>query len=200
MSLNSKDTHGYVAKNGDKLERKKILGFGKSEAFKASNAQDVYVAGCDIHGGKEDVVDVVRGSVKFIRTYLYPTQKTKQTVTVKGGGHAIFDRCKFIGKSDRWDVVVGDFTIYDAIQKNRPKSKVEIIKCKGVHDENKIKTRPIHALVLHGELIVDEVSDVHVIKVPQFLVKAYFSLMRLFISKERRMEARSNLINSPDVF
>ena len=199
MSLNEKDTHGYAAKDGDKLERKKIMGFGLSEAFKVSNVHNVYVAGCDLHGGKEDVVDVVRGTAKFMRTFMYPSNKTKQTVTVKGGGQAIFDRCKFVGKSDKQDIVVGDFTIYDAVQKNRPKSKVKLNRCVGVHSEDKNKKRPIYAVVLHGELEYDENTEVHVVRVPKFLVKIYFSIMRLFTSKERKEEAIRNLKISPDI-
>lgn len=198
MSLNSKDTHEYVAKSNEKIEKRKIMGFGKSEAFKSSNSYDVTVLGCDIHGGQEDVVDVVRGSVKFARTYLYPSKRTKQTVTVKGGGTAIFDRCRFIGKADRFDIVVGDFTIYDAIDKNRPKSNVELIRCRGLYEKIN-KDRPIHALVLHGDLKYDKFTDVHVIRVPKFLVKIYFSFMRLLTSKERKEEARRNLEISPDV-
>jgi len=196
MSMNKKDTHGMVLYDNDNILNMSIKHYGVSEALKSSNRTNVTVSGCFIFGGVEDVVDVVRGDAVFTNCTIATELNSKQHVTVKGGATVTFINCNFVGlHSPTKDptISVGDFTIYDGVQKNRPKSKVILHNCIA----NDTQTQPIHIKCMHGTC---EYSNTlaKVTKYPSFLVKLYFAVCRLILSKERKAEALRNLQESPD--
>ena len=194
MALNSKDTHGYTLKNKEILSLSEIRGDNKSEALKSSNNIGVIVEGCHIYGGNEDCLDIVRGEAKIINTKFYP-ENSQQAVTIKGSALVYLRNCKIYGNPKGYDFSIGDFTIYDAVQENRMKTKVVLQNCKAVDSVG--KPRSIKIKVIHGDCEVYNTKS-KVRKFPAFLVKIYFKIMRWLISKERRNEALSNLVNSPD--
>lgn len=193
------DTHTLVMKSNEIVKDLTIDGSTASEALKASNLVNAKAQDCILIGGSEDCLDVVRGYGEFVRIKFKPSKNTKQAVTVKGGASVSITSSEFVGKSKKYDIVIGDFTIYDAVDSNRRKADVTIGNCKAYNDDG--SERPVKILILKGKLINNSRMkvDVKVTKYPSLLVNLYFFFSKLFLSKKRKQEAKENLKNSPDV-
>lgn len=192
------DTHKLKLNSNETIKNLTIDGSDVSEALKASNLVNAKAENCVLIGGSEDCLDVVRGNGIFSKISFKPSKKTRQSVTVKGGASILITDSKFIGKAKKYDITVGDFTIYDAVDKNRPNTKLTISDCEAFNDDG--SQRPVTILLLRGELKNNlKSTNVKVESYPSWIVNAYFCLSKLFLSKSRKAEAKQNLKNSPDV-
>jgi hypothetical protein len=193
MSLNRKDTHGYKAYQNEEILFKNFNGSGFSEAFKASNCKGISVYSCNFNGGKEDCFDAVRAEVKVFDSSFEPEEETKQTITAKGGSDVLIDFCDF-KSGPMFDIVVGDFTIYDGVCK-MPPSRVTLINSQA--SNKKGANKHIKVLVLHGSC-EHRGSAIKVFKVPSLVVKVYFWIMSRLMTKARREEAIFNLLDGAE--
>lgn len=188
MGVNDKDTHGFIVTNETAIYFEKFRGKGFSEAFKASNKQ-VVIWNCVFYGGSEDCLDSVRSKLEISDSAFLPNKETKQSITAKGGSEIHLVNCHFEG-SPKFDISIGDFTIYDGVTKIKP-SKLVIEKCTATNKQG--RARPVKVLVVNGECISKQ-KNIEITKVPKFLVKIYFWIMSKIMSKDRRKEAIRNLL------
>lgn len=191
MSVNKKDTHGFIVTNESEISFRKFQGLGFSEAFKASNKKNLYVSSCVFYGGYEDCLDSVRSQINVFDCLFLPNKQTKQSITAKGGSDLMLELCHF-ENNPKFDIVVGDFTIYDGVKK-MPPSKLLLRDCKA--SDKGGRKRQIRVLVLHGSCSFKN-SDVKITKVPKWLVKIYFWVMQKLMTKARRKEAIRNLLEA----
>ena len=111
-----------------------IDGGGASEGLKLSFCRDVTVRDCQIMGGNEDCVDIVRGeNITFDNCTFFANEDTKQHVTCKGGVKNItFKNCKFVGSFQNWwdgaCIDLGNWTDYDDVDRP-PVRNIKIINC-----------------------------------------------------------------------
>lgn len=102
------------------LRRCKIDGGSKQWGLKFSNCANVLVEDCEITGGTERALDIVRGTGYIFRRCKFNNSGTRLTVTspwtttkvcsagIKGGAENVaFESCEV------HDVLLGDYSIYD---------------------------------------------------------------------------------------
>jgi len=196
------DTNKYNLSEGEYIDGIEIDGYSKSEALKLSNLKYAGATEVRLLGGSEDCLDVVRGYGIFNTIHFLPSKKTRQSVTAKGSCNIVLNNPWFLEKPKLADIVVGDFTIYDAVDKERFKKKSVVhLKNPNALDDN-LNSRKVKVILMNGDLRVIDAKDrtrVKVIKVPSLLVKIYFFFGRLFTSKKRKEQARKTLKEFPDV-
>ena len=193
------DTHALVMNSNETIDGLTIDGSSYSEALKSSNRYNNRAQNCILIGGSEDCLDIVRGYGTFVNLEFRPTKKTRQSITAKGSCSITLIGCEFHGNPKQADITIGDFTIYDAVQRGRIKSDVNISNCKAFNDDG--TERPIKITILHGNLINNSrtKANVKIKKYPSILVKVYFFFGRLFTPKDRKNQARNNLKSHPDI-
>jgi nitrite reductase/ring-hydroxylating ferredoxin subunit len=142
---------------------------------------------------------VVRGYLELQDCLILCDKNTRQFFTVKGSSSVTLINVLFQGRSSYYDIVVGDFTIYDAVDSDRPPSKLYL------DDSFCEDGRKLRILCLHGDVFDSSsglsLSDprVSVTRVPSVLVKCWFFLCRLFTPSSRKREALATLADFPDV-
>lgn len=121
-----KDDHalGFANQRRILIRNCVIQAKGVSEALKLSRCWMVYVVGCEIYGGKEDCVDIVRGGKIFLYKNILHSRslgpKTKSFFTIKGGAHTVVIKNNtFIGEVSGPIIDLGNWTNYDIVK--RPK-------------------------------------------------------------------------------
>jgi len=194
MGVNNKDTHGFIVTNQTKIVFEHFRGKGYSEAFKISNKEGVFIWNCVFYGGSEDCLDSVRSKLEVSDSAFLPNKETKQSITAKGGSEIHLINCHFEG-SPKFDISIGDFTIYDGVTKIKP-SKLIMKNCTAATKRG--NNRPIKVLVVNGESICEN-TNCQITKVPKLLVKIYFWIMSKLMSKERRKEAIRNILEANKV-
>jgi len=190
------DTHTYKASSNEEIIDKFIDGSHFSEALKLSNISNVYAARNTFLAGTEDTIDLVRAQGTFLKNiHQIPTSyKPEQFYTIKGGSNAIIVGDKFYGTPKKWDISIGDFTIYNAVSKDVGMSTVKISGLKAF--DNKLNERRVKIIVIDGDLDIDTKSGdmkLDIIRIPKFVVKIYFKICSMVLSRERKEEALRQL-------
>lgn len=126
-----------------------IDGSGVAEGLKLSFCNDVTVKNCEIIGGYEDCVDMVRGRNISFENCVFISQGTKQHITAKGGiKNLSFKNCIFENDFkyffDGACIDLGNWTDYDDI--DRPMNRnISIEACKMKNISNKILYRRLYS-------------------------------------------------------
>jgi hypothetical protein len=164
----------------------KIDGQGASEGLKLSFCRNVVVSNCEIIGGTEDCVDIVRGeNIKFENCTFFASSSTKQHITCKGGVKNIsFVDCRFIGSFKNWwngaCIDLGNWTDYDDV--DRPKVRnINIINCKMQRVGFRLLYRRLHSETPHITK-----SEGLKFNAPSIFVKAFWYLQRKGLVGKRR--------------
>ena len=183
---------GFGWRPGQKMEKGlisgcKIDGNGFAEGLKLSMWYDMVVKDCEIIGGREDCVDIVRGGrLTFERCRFISNGDTKQHMTIKGGVKDILIKdCVFVGNYRNWwdgaCIDLGNWTDYDDVP--RPFNRNIVVS--GCKMEN-MTTRNL-CRVLYSEWPQVSNCDGRVLVVPKLFVKLFFFLQRKgWVGKRRR--------------
>jgi len=172
--METKDTHGFVAEyNRITYENGTFHGAGKSEAVKISNRREVTFKNCVILGGKEDCLDIVRGSIHTFDNCVFEASGSLQAATIKGGAEYIhFKNCTFKGKPKMGYVVLGQYSDYNFCKDLKTKY-ISFDKC---HFED---SDTPSVVVWKADMPIIEECYANVKKIPTFIVWAYFTFRKL---------------------
>ena len=169
----------------------KIDGRGFSEALKFSMCYNILVKGCEIIGGKEGCVDIVRGGgVVFQNCRFISNGQIKQHIAIRGGARDIAIKdCVFVGDYRKWwngaCVDLGNWTDYDDAPRPHARNIV-VSNCKMEDITNRNLCR-----VLYSEKPKVYDCDGRVLGIPRFLVKLFWALKRKgWIGRRRRFSPR----------
>lgn len=193
------DTHFFKFTEKNKLYNKSYF-HAKStdyaEIIKASDIKDVLIINSYVPSGYEDSIDFVRATGVIKHSIIAQSKAGgSQGITIKGGSEVIIGRTLFMGNWPFAMISLGDFTIYDAVT-DIPKSKLTILPGLRACGENSKKC-PIIIISING--IVDnkdpDNKNIKIVQIPSWLVKIYFLVCKLVLSKERKEEAKRNLAN-----
>ena len=137
-----------------------------SDVLKFSNCSNCTIDGCTIHGGKEDSIDVVRGSNYIIRnSTLLPY---KNGITLKGSINGVrLENIEFDGHGRDCDIDIGQFDNYWWI--GRSPTRNVVIRNVYCADGSPVKVR-----LWDAANPVIEKSNVRIIRVPKFIWWPYF--------------------------
>lgn len=155
----------------------------RSEALKLSKVRHITLVNKTMIGGTEDCLDIVRGEDNaLIHCTFIPSVRTKQIATIKGGVKGVtLNDCTFIQTekpNNIWgaDIVLGDWTNYDVVQRPKVRDVVFIAPV--------IKmSRPLVIAVLHSEkprFVNTDMSKIKVKVFPRWFVWLRFNVRRLF--------------------
>jgi hypothetical protein len=167
------DTHkkAFGKRSGIIVADEIIDGRGFSEALKFSQCQSVVVNDCEIDGGAEDCIDIVRGfSYHLVAIDLHP--RGKFGITIKGGvNYVTMVGLIFHSHSSECDIDLGNWTNYDIVK--RPKVRNIVIRdCKSTTG------KPIKVMVLHSDIPSIINSNVELKVIHPFFVWCFFTMRR----------------------
>jgi len=163
-----------------------IDGSGCSEGLKLSFVYNMDFKNCQIIGGREDCVDIVRGGDISFEGCEFISNNSKQHVTIKGGAKNIsFKDCTF--QNDYrcwWDgacIDLGNWTDYDEVLRP-PVRNVSVDNCKMKNMKRRTLTRRLFSM----DPLVEN-SDGRNVCVPVLFVRAFWFLQRKgWVGKRRR--------------
>lgn len=163
---NDKNYKSYANGSGLRLGNQTIQPENESydDILKFSNYYDAIVAGCTIHGGLEDCLDV-NNRCKKLQFHDCDFLPHKNGVTVKGGSNDIaFTQC-FFHEAEGWcEIEIGNWSD----QSDDPTTGVRIIDC--TREDGK----PVRVVVGHGEWPLIEGGNVKIDYFKSYLLKAYY--------------------------
>jgi hypothetical protein len=139
---------------------------GFSDVLKFSNCTNCTVDGCTVHGGKEDCIDVVRGSKYVIRnSTLLPY---KNGITLKGSiDGVLLENIIFDGHGSDCDIDIGQFDNYWWI--GRPATRNVII-----NNVTSLDGKPVVVRLWDADAVTVTASNVKIVRVPKFIWWPYF--------------------------
>ncbi len=161
------------------IENCQINANGVAEGLKLSYMHDVLVKGCEIIGGYEDCVDIVRGGNITFENCIFISNGTKHHFTIKCQVENVkIVNCIFRNNFNKiWDgafVDMGNWSDYDV--EDLPKTKgIEIINCtfENVSWWKKILTRRLYA----ENAIVKNTSGFN-LKIPNIFINLFWNHQR----------------------
>ena len=165
-----KNYESHVTENGTVIENRTIPDgvdpSGYSDILKFSNCIGATVNNCTIHGGKEDCIDAVRGSLYTIKnTNLHPVHNG---ITIKGSvDGVVLENLVFETHGKDCDIEFGQFDNYWWI--GRPPTRDIVIR-----NVMPVDGKPV--VVKLWDSTVPEVynSNVKIVKIPKFIWWPYF--------------------------
>jgi len=164
---------------GSVMDGCRVLGIGVEWGLKLSANTGLRIRGGVIFGGTERALDMVRGGDVVVDATIFDAAGQRPVTTsrfslrktcdvgVKAGGQLTLNNCVLS------DVLIGDYTIYDnpAIG---PRARVVLNNCR-----HPVEGRPIIVRCLWGDVVANE-TNVSVLRLPDWAVKAYFALNRRY--------------------
>ena len=152
-----------------------IDGRGCAEGLKISFGYNILVENCEIYGGYEDCVDIVRGANITFKNCKFIACNTKHHFTIKGGcKNILIEDCEFVNDFNKWYdgaiLDIGNYCNYDQVQ--RPKAReVKVKNCKLTNIKFKLLSR-----VLYGSKPKVENTKGLTFKLPSIFTKIFFKL------------------------
>lgn len=175
--MTAKDTHlkAWGGPNIGTIEINEDLdASGYSEALKFSCCTNVTVNGNNhkITGGREDVLDIVRGCDYTFKNMTLIANKN-QVATIKCAvSHVVFENVYFGGVIDHSYVILGQYSDYN-IEKQPPTQYILFKNCKFENPEKAIR-------LWYAKNVILENTEAKINKVPGVAVWGYFSFRRLY--------------------
>ncbi len=166
-----KNFESHATEDGTLIEGRiippaEVTALDYSDVLKFSNCQNITVDQCVISGGKEDCIDVVRGSNYTIKnTTLLPH---KNGITLKGSiDGAVLDTVGFDNHGSECDIDIGQFDNYWWI--GRPPTRN--IKLKNIESSD---GKPVVVRLWDAENPTIENCNVKIVRIPKFIWWPYF--------------------------
>jgi hypothetical protein len=164
----------------------KIDAAGVAEGLKLSYCHDVTVQDCEIIGGYEDCVDIVRGGNILFENCRFIANNTKHHFTIKCMvSNVIIKNCTFINNFrhiyDGAFVDMGNWGIYN--KENIPKTNnIKIINC---NFENVSWYKRILSRAIYAEPAIAENTKGFNLKIPTLFVNIFWAFKRCQAKKKK---------------
>jgi hypothetical protein len=177
-----------------KLFNCNINGAEFGEGLKLSFPFNVIVEDCNITGGYEDVIDIVRGgNVLFKNCNFYSSIFSNQIATIKGGAHSIrFENCFFQNNNPKMKYMFhfGGWSDYDKYRKLETKS-VEFVDCIAISLYNKVRiAKELFSVSQNYQGIKTGNNVENKLRIPRILTNVFFFLRGKFTSRNVSIEDR----------
>ena len=145
------------------------------DILKFSLCSGVNIEDMDIYGGKEDCIDIVRGSNYFLKNLILRPSKKGCGITIKGGVHGvILENITFANEGGAYEIDLGNWTHYD--YKSRRKVSAITIKNVKMADGGKVRIRVLHSA---KPVFLGDFSNIEVVRYHPFVVASFFWLKRV---------------------
>ena len=169
--MQDKNYESHVNENGTVIENRIIPEQGinpaeYSDILKFSNCTTILVDDCEIHGGKEDCIDAVRGADYTIKNSdLYPEHNG---ITMKGSiDGAKLDNIVFKTHGKDCDIELGQYDNYWYVGRLPTRNVV-------LHNIKSEDEKPVIVKVWDANVPVVENSNVRIIRIPKLIWFPYF--------------------------
>jgi len=164
------------------------------EGLKLSFPFNITLESCNIYGGYEDVIDIVRGGkVVFKNCNFYSSIFSKQIATIKGGAHSIrFENCFFqnINPNMKYMFHIGGWSDYDKYRKLETKS-IEFIDCTAISLYNKVRiAKELFSEKTNYDGIEKGINIKNPLRLCKLLTKVFFFIRGRFTSIKVSIEDR----------
>jgi len=166
-----KNYESHVSENGTVIENRIVPEQGinpgeYSDILKFSNCTAILVDDCEIHGGKEDCIDVVRGANYTVKNSdLYPEQNG---ITIKGSVDGVkLDNIVFKTHGRDCDIELGQYDNYWYV--GRPPTRNVVL-----HNIKSEDEKPVIVKVWDANVPIVENSNVRIIRIPKLIWFPYF--------------------------
>lgn len=166
-----KNFESHAVETGTLVENRLIPGkevdpLGYSDILKFSNCKDIVVNQCEIHGGKEDCIDAVRGSnYTFKNCTLMPSTNG---ITLKGSIDGIYiENVTFENHGSDCDIDIGQFDNYWWIGRP-PTRNIQIRNVRAADG------KPVLVRLWDSDIPAVVDSNVKIMRIPKFIWWPYF--------------------------
>lgn len=165
-----KNYESHASENGTVIENRTIPDgvnpSDYSDVLKFSNCIGIVVDNCEIHGGKEDCIDAVRGELyTFKNSDLHPVHNG---ITLKGSiDGARIDNVTFKTHGKDCDIDIGQFDNYWYIGRQPTRNVV-------IHNVKSLDDKPVIVRLWDAAEPIIENSCVKIIRIPKFIWWPYF--------------------------
>lgn len=167
----------YAAERDIFLENERIYPdnpLSYSDILKFSNCSNVLVKDCQIVGGKEECVDIVRGD-DYVLQGLVLEPKGQAAIVIKGAvvNYKIID-CEFLSHGKKQDIELGQFDNYWTFGR-KPTRGGAIVNVRARDG------KPVKVVLWDAEKPEIINSNVKIVKMPKIVVLGYFIFRAIYI-------------------
>lgn len=161
-----------------------------SDILKFSQNKDIIIKNFTIYGGKEDCIDIVRGTnYSIMDCSLIP--QGQAGITVKGSVKGLYiSNLLFLSHGKQTDIDLGNWEDYSYFP--RPKTRKIVL-----HNVHASDGKPVKVRVLHSEIpeIID--SNIKLVVYPRIVVALFFWAKRIlsFLGLGKKMSRKECVLN-----